>query len=325
MTVHLGAWPWASGEIDWEAYTNLPLNDKTRLAHYGGGVPFLGYAFTPGVGDYKQNTWDWLSEHGYRDAIVRLWAGGELPEPAAFVASLTEPIGRAIAAKCDIILQPANEPNLEYEAMGAAAFAAWEAATLRELRRVFPTAKLCTSPMAQSAPNTVEWRWAAAPNVALADYVGWHYYWGLKAGDDQPGFPESPEWAAAQSAYAGRRLCVTECGNWTDKHDVWNVLARWTGYDYIRSYHLFLMSAPNWPQFSFDDELSNTMYELCKLWRASRTFPPGATLPAPPPAPAGVDLAALTNIMHRLWATRERTSQEMFDAIVDYKRLVGLQ
>ncbi len=269
--IHLGAWSWPSGAVDPQAYTNLPANDKIRLTHWGGGVPFLAYAFSPGYGNYAPQTWQWLSERGYRDAVIRLWGpvGGD---PAAYVDGLRTGIDNALRAKMDCILQPANEPNIE-TTLTAAEFAAWEGAVIDELRRVYPTCQIASSPLAQDAPNTAEWRAAQLPNLAKCDYQGWHYYWGRKPGDDQPGAPESPEWAYQQY---GRPLVVSECGDWSPAHNIAPVCQRWLELPYIRSLHVFIMSSPGFPTFNFTDDDANTMYELCKRWRQVRRYPPSA-------------------------------------------------
>jgi hypothetical protein len=281
VTVHLGAWPWPSSDVDPDDYTNLPFNDKVRLSHFGGGVPFLGYSFVPGVsGSYAPQTWAWLSEHGYRDCILRLWSTDPLPSPADYVQSHEEGIARAIQAKQSIILQPTNEPNLEHASMGAAGFAAWESEVIDRLLNKYPTLQVCSSPMAQDAPNTAEWRAACLPNIAKCHFQGFHYYHGRKAGDELPGAIESPEWA--HEHYSAKPMCITEAGSWANKLDVGTMFRRWTQYPWVRSIHWFILSAPNWPQFAFDDDCANLCFELCKEWRSIRSFPAGTTPPQPP-------------------------------------------
>ncbi len=291
--IHLGAWSWPSGDVDPAAYTNLPYNDKIRLTHWGGGVPFLAYAFAPGIGNYAPQTWQWLSEHGYRDAIIRLW--GNVGTPAAqYVAQLRDGIDNAIRAKCDVILQIANEPNIENPTMGAVPFAQWERDVIAELRRVYPTCQIASSPMAQGAPNTAEWREAQKPNLALVDYQGWHYYWGRNAGDDAPGAVDSPEWAFAQY---GKPLVVTECGDFSPAHNFAPVCRRWAALPYIRSCHVFIMSSPGFPASNFTDDDANAMYELCKNWRQVRRYPVGAVVVPPVVLPGDFDKAALRDHM----------------------------
>ena len=275
MTIHLGAWPWPSGDVDPTSFTNLPYNDRVRLTHFGGGVPFLGYSFPPGVGNYAPQTWQWLSERGYRGCILRLWSTDPLPAPAAYVASHDEGIANAIRAKMSVILQPTNEPNLEHAEMGAARFATWESTVIDLLLTKYPTLQVCSSPMAQDAPNTAEWRAACKANIDKCHYHGVHYYHGRKAGDDQPGAPESPEWLYAN--YCQKPMVISEAGSFSNKLDVGTVFRRWLRYPWVRSIHWFIMSAPNWPQFSFDDDCANLCYELCKEWRQVRSYPAGGS------------------------------------------------
>lgn len=290
-----------------------------RLTHFGGGVPFLGYAFSPGMGNYAPQTWEWLSEHGYRDAIMRLWGPGYLVAPVGFVRDISPAIGNAIAAKCDVALQIDNEPNIEPRGTASSAvYAQWALAVVAELRAVFPTCKLISPPIAQDAPNSVEWRQAMLPVVAQCDYLGWHYYHGRKPDDDAAGAIESPEWA--REHYSDKPMVISECGSFANKHDVGAVFRRWMGYPWVRSLHWFILSAPNWPQFAFGDDEANLCYELCKEWRAVRSFPRGSAAPAPPPVtpPGGVDLHQLREDMSAQDALGKAVrgyGQEMVDRV----------
>ena len=338
--IHLGAHPWS--DINNSDWINMPSQDMGRLWGIG-PVPVLGYAFAPGVGDYVQATWNWLARHGFRTATVRLWFDTATPEhplpppllPVAFDA-IREQADRPIIAGLDCIYQLDNEPNLERDGqISPEAYRDWALEFIRMWRNTYPTRPIASPPIAQDAHNSHAWLNAMGPVIEKCDYLNVHFYWNKKAGDKAPGAAFSPEWYAER--YPGKPIIITECGAEGDQRDVDAVLDRWLYDARINRYHVYIMSSPGWPHWNYGVDLTNILQEKAKRWRQVRTYPfMGGESSAEPQPPAGdVDIAALTDVMHRYWATYTKLIRlkdqemhkilaEIHGQISDYKRITGI-
>lgn len=345
--ISIGVHPWADFRVTGN-YTNIPEGDKYNLLRWGGGIPFLAYIWPrgnepgePRLGEVVPESWQWLADHGYRECVLRLFLDGTTsdnpippPDPGAIIEQLRDEIEEPIKRGIQIIgVQPDNEPDLERRgAISPADYAAWCLEFIRLWRARFPAYPLISPPLAQDSPDFAAWERSLLPVVAACDHLGVHYYWGRKPGDELPGAVYSPEW---WDLTYDKPMIVTECGNANVQHDLAPVLRRWATYPWLRSYHVFVLSSPGFQQWNYTESTGNEINTLVREWRTLRRYPAETTLPpVPVNPPGGVDVAALTNVMHRMWRSREQVlaardaltqvADEQLAQVVDYKQITGV-
>jgi hypothetical protein len=339
VTIALGPWAWPDRPSN---YTNISDADRWNLRRWGGGVPYLGYAWANGLANWIPDNWVWLAEHGYRECVLRLWFDGASsdnpqapPSPQAALDSVAAQVEAPVRAGIQLIgCQIENEPDLERRgAISPADYAAWCLEFIRLWRAKFPAYPLISPPLAQESPDWAAWVTALEPVVAACDYQGVHYYFGRHAGDQDAGAPYSPE--AMHDKYADKPVIVTECGNASVQHDLAPVLRRWASYPWLRSYHVFVLSSPGFPQWNYTEATGNVLNDLIREWREQRRYPTGASVIPPVVSPPAnydtehlrVSRALLERIRQRVEAASAAVGGIDSDAqeAIDRLTMAGLQ
>lgn len=336
--IALGVWPWP----DRDNWTNIGEADRWNLRRWGGGVPYLGYAWAAGIANWLPENWAWLAEHGWRELVLRLWFDDATsdnpkapPDPRQALESVAAQVEAPVRHGIQLIgCQIDNEPDLERRgAISPTDYAAWCLEFIRLWRARFPAYPLISPPLAQDSPDYTAWFAALGGVVEACDYAGVHYYFGRKAGDMHEGAPGSPEnW----HRFFGKPIVVTECGNASIQHDIAGVLRRWITYPWLRSMHVFVLSSPGFPQWNYTEATGNVLNDLIREWRMLRRYPAGQAAVTPA---SDVNLEALIEQMHLMWATYQRhlaerdrhyaeasqVAGDMFAEVVAVKQILGLE
>lgn len=147
-------------------------------------------------------------ECGYTEIVLRLMhQQGTLPDPAQHAERYRARIQHALDVGLRVVVQPANEPNLEFADVSPVAFTSWFLSVVNKLRATLPNVEIVSPPFAPHAPNTWAWWDGTRACVDVSDSVGVHVYWrGL---EDEAG-PYSLPWWRGQAP--DRPLRVLECG-----------------------------------------------------------------------------------------------------------------
>jgi hypothetical protein len=286
VTVGLGTNPFTEWLDSDGLAIAIPPNDQTRLQFLGGGVPLNIIVWGPWgtSGQDCLHTWRWLHDRGCVTAMARLYHDrgnytGTLPaDPVAYIDSMVGPFQDLEVSLIDAKAQLLNEWNNEYPSYTLAALVAWGTAAFARWRERLPSKRLYMSAPAQDN-RFAEYVAGLDPLFRLADGIAIHYYFGRHPGDMEPGFEGSPEWW--HERFPDKMLWITECANWTNRDDVRAVYSRWARLPYVEGFADWKMSGSNDAEFNWTDDHTNVMAEVCKDWRAVRSFPP-VTTPEPP-------------------------------------------
>lgn len=287
---------------------------------------------------------------GFTRLVLRLgWPRYEaLPSPADFIAKFrAEVVHARSVGYAGLWVMAANEPNIELVEfdddgrvarviMTAEAFLAWYQEFMRlweadaELRLV----PLVPPTVAGYAPNSIAWlERAIGPLQASSPIANAHLY--PKTRDELAGEWSLPWWKAR---LPGKRWLITEMGCRTKTPadarnallpELWRQVRHDPGV-------LFAAAFVQWTEGAEHAEHWLTSAQAATYWQIAgeTTAPQPTPEPAPTPTP-GVDVAALTNVMHGLWAVQQRLiaikDRELHEAlaeqhrlIAEYRRLVGL-
>ena len=213
MTLHLGTNPFTDADPVNNLF--LPPNDQIRLQYLGGGVPFAGVVWGAGgtTGPDCLRSWRWLHDHGYSEALARLYAlQGTLPaDPATYIDSMVAPFQDLETALIDARGQLLNEWNNEYPTYPLPVLVTWGSAAFAQWRKRLPSKKLYMPAPAQDN-KFLEYVEGLDPLYRLADGICPHFYFGRHLGDQEPGLEGSPEWWHAR--YPDKPLWISEAANW---------------------------------------------------------------------------------------------------------------
>lgn len=304
--ISLGVWPWADYAKTGN-YINIAEGDKWNLERWGGGFPYLAYAWAPGLADWKKESWVWLASHGYRECVLRLFLDGtssdspcDPPAPEIALQSISEHMQEPVRHGIQLVgVQFDNEPDLERRHMNPQAYAAWCLQFIALWREKFPAYKLISPPLAQDSPNHEAWFNALKPVVEACDYVGLHYYFGRKPGDMDAGFPDSPE--HIHKIFPSKPIIITECGNASTQENIGGVLRRWMATPYIRSFHVFVLNSEHFPQWNYNVHTGNVLNDLVREWRDTRAFPLNNTGDNPMTEPVNANGGITGSVYPDLW------------------------
>lgn len=352
------AWPVHAG-------TNVPESFLVEIQRLYGAVPVLAYAYgDPSFGNWTAASITKLAERGIRDVTLRLvQPKGRLRDVRAMVDLYSANVEEWLKQGIEPDLQVLNEPDIEHTEHGVAEVVEYQLAANYWFRvRFGGQLRLLSFPLAQDAHRTPAWVAAMDPLFSdphACDGIGWHHYV-IRPGDLAENAIGSPAWLYQHKPgwfAGGRALWLTEFGvltafedpaapRWSDEQrlEILRVLvSRYVGLSYVAKMFYFvpLAEGQEHSQHFVDTEAERRFFEwACDEWRRHRHWPRGAAPTAPPVvSDCGVNHADLTNVMHAYWQTYQgvlaerdrayaeltRRATEMFDQIVAYKRIAGVE
>lgn len=233
-----------------------------------GAPPALGLSF------YPLEDWLTVRDLGYRDLVIRLWHDrNELPPVRDHFAAYAPYLRRLADEGIRPAIVALNEPNLELAALGPARVAAWLEEWVDLCRRGLPQHELVSPALSPSTPDALAWLDALEQAFYLHDSLGLHCYWSPSS-PAEAGVPWSPEWLRAR--FPQHQVRLTECGGADGTSRQYRrqtyptLLSRWAKLDYVRSCHVFVMSAedPRWERLghTYDQSLVELFCQLAPQW-----------------------------------------------------------
>lgn len=233
-----------------------------------GAVPVLGFSF------YSLETWRKLYELGFRECVVRLWHDqGDLPYLDNYLSSWGDYLRALVEQGWTVAAKGLNEPNKELNATPEQV-RDWLIAWADGMKRRLPTVERVSPGLSISHIGAWDYLQRVRPAFAHYNSLGVHFYWATEA-DLQAGQAWSPEWWRGQFPDMPQR--VTECGGGDDTTRAWRhktyrpLLRRWATLDYVRSYHVYMMSSddPHWDKtgHTYDETVVGILTELAREWR----------------------------------------------------------
>lgn len=223
-------------------------------------------------------------ECGYTEIVLRLMhQQGTLPDPAQHAERYRARIQHALDVGLRVVVQPANEPNLEFADVSPVAFTSWFVSVVNKLRTTFPNVEITSPPFAPHAPNTWQWWDGTRACVDVSDSVGVHVYWrGL---EDEAG-PYSLPWWRGQAPDRPLRVlecgCPTGTGAATRASLLPRLYAQLAGEQAVKGFYPFILSAEDVAQHG---EHFLTEANLLTLAQLAAGVTPALPEPLPPVVP----------------------------------------
>lgn len=231
----------------------------------------LGFSF------YSLETWARILDLGYDDIVLRLWHDpNSLPRPAEYYGQYGDYVaylsGMCHNHSATLAVAPLNEPNLELPDISPAELIPWLRDWLFLMRNHQPRIELLAPSIARSFPGAWGYLQTIRSVYDRFDALSVHFYW-QSADDLNPGAGWSPEWWRGQFPTMQQRL--TEVGGADGTSREWRyqtyyeMLSRYWALDYVKSQHVFVMSAEDdhWAQLghTYDARIVEILGDVAAL------------------------------------------------------------
>ncbi len=204
--VHLGAWAWAVFQG-----SHIPDDDWRRVGLLTGSgvrsVKYLLYDSPQAAQTQFEDIRRLRQERNVDEIVLRLMHGRTLPTPAEHIAKYRDRIQHAVSLGYRVVVQAANEPNIELDGMSPAQFDAWYCQVLDAIKTDCPTVTTTTAPMAPFNDSAWAWWDGTRLSTAKADVLGVDIYANSAA---QLEGPYSLPWWLGQAP--DKQIRVLECG-----------------------------------------------------------------------------------------------------------------
>lgn len=298
--VHLGAWAWAV-----HSGSHVPLSDWGKVDILrSAGITSAKYLLYEGSPDTQFEDLRRLrQERGLSEVVLRLMHGRALPTPLDHLNRYTARIDYARALGFTVVVQTANEPNLELDAMSPSEFGTWHATCAREARARWPGIEVVSPPIAPYATNTWAWWDHMREAVTASDTVGVHVYANTV---EQLSGGYSLPWWLGQAPDKQLRVLETGCQTGTPADVRAAMLPRIYGQlaseSRVLGWYPFIMSSEDvaHSEHWYTDAVMTLLRQV-----AAGVTPTVPELPAPtPPAPVGATTFTLTDDTGKRWRLR---------------------